>query len=97
MVKNETPDHNQATEVAMEEMQVKRLVLIMALVALAASAATGPYTLVLITQGRYFKSQLGTFESLRDCKIEGTAMVLEHDLYIGFGCVTDADRAAEGS
>ena len=76
---------------------MKRLVLITALIALAASAATGPYTLVLITTGRHFKSQLGTFESLRDCKVVGIEMVLEHDLYIGFGCVTDADRAAERS
>ena len=63
----------------------------MALLALTASAATEPYTLVLITKGKHFKAQLGTFETLRECINEGTEILTDQDIYIGFGCVIEED------
>ncbi len=70
---------------------MKKLLLSMALLTLAASAATGPYTLVLITQGRHFKAQLGTFETLRECTNEGAKILTDQDIYVGFGCVIQED------
>jgi hypothetical protein len=67
------------------------LSLLVALLALAASAATGPYTLVLITQGKHFKAQLGTFTTLRECIDEGTEILTDQDIYIGFGCIIEED------
>ena len=71
---------------------MKRLMMLMVLLALAASAATGPYTLVLITPGRHFKAQLGTFATLRECTNEGAKILTDQDIYIGFGCVIEEDK-----
>jgi hypothetical protein len=70
---------------------MKRLTLLVALLALAASAATGPYTLVLITKGKHFKAQLGTFTTLSECINEGTEILTDQDIYIGFGCIIEED------
>ena len=70
---------------------MKRLTMLVALLALTASAATGPYTLVLITQGKHFKAQLGKFENLRECINEGTEILTDQDIYIGFGCIIEED------
>ena len=70
---------------------MKRLILLTALIALAASAATGPYTLVLITKGKHFKAQLGTFETLRECTNEGAKILTDQNIYVGFGCVIQED------
>jgi len=70
---------------------MKRLILLTALIALAASAATGPYTLVLITKGKHFKAQIGTFETLRECTNEGALILTDQDIYVGFGCVIEED------
>ena len=67
---------------------MKHLLTLIALLSLSVSAETGrPYTLVLITQGRHFEWQLGTFDDLRECKREGIEKVSDHDVYIGFGCI----------
>jgi len=66
---------------------MKRLMILTALVALTASAETESYTLVLVTQGKHFKSQPGTIESLRECTTEGAEMLLDQEIYVGFGCV----------
>jgi len=70
---------------------MKRLILLTALLALVASAATGPYTLVLITKGKHFKAQPGTFDNLRGCITEGIEILTDQDIYVGFGCVIEED------
>lgn len=70
---------------------MRRIVMLVALLALVASAATGPYTLVLITKGKHFKAQLGTFMTLSECINEGTEILIDQDIYIGFGCVIEED------
>ncbi len=70
---------------------MKRLILLTALIALAASAATESYTLVLITKGKHFKAQIGTFDSLRECTNEGAKILTDQDIYVGFGCVIEED------
>jgi hypothetical protein len=67
---------------------MKYAMLSLILLAVNVSAATEPYTLVLVTQGKHFKSQLGTFESVRNCATEGAEMLFDQKLlYIGFACV----------
>jgi hypothetical protein len=63
----------------------------MALIALAASAATGPYTLVLVTVGKHFKAQTGTFATLNECTAEGAKIIVNQELYLGFACVHEED------
>lgn len=64
------------------------LIAVLCLIAsMGAPAETGPYTLVLITPGRHFKAQLGTFDSLRECTNEGAKILTDQDIYVGFGCV----------
>ena len=70
---------------------MKRLLLLLALFSLAASAETGPYTLVLITKGKHFKAQVGTFDNLRECTNEGAKILTDQDIYVGFGCVIEED------
>lgn len=66
---------------------MKTLLTLIALLALSASAATGPYRLVLVTVTEHFETQLGTFETMRECTNEGARLLTDQDLYIGFGCV----------
>jgi len=68
---------------------MKTLLTLIALLALAASAASGPYMLVLITVTEHFETQLGTYETLRECTDEGARLLVDQDLYLGFGCVTE--------
>jgi len=65
---------------------MKRLLILTALLALTASAATESYTLILVTQAEYLESQLVTFTNLRECTDEGAERLFEQDIYIGFGC-----------
>jgi hypothetical protein len=66
---------------------MKYAMLSLILLAVNVSAATDPYTLVLVTQGKHFERQLGTYESVRECATEGAEMIFDHELYIGFACV----------
>jgi len=71
---------------------MKRLVMLVVLFALAASAATEqPYTLVLITPGKQFKAQLWKYETMRECTNDGARILTDQDIYIGFGCIIEED------
>jgi hypothetical protein len=86
---------------AMEAMQMKTLLTLLAVLflivsvgapSMTASAETGPYTLVLVTRGKYFvKAQTGTFETLNDCTAEGAKLIVNQNLYLGFACVLPDD------
>ena len=65
---------------------MKRLLILTALLALTASAATESYELFLATQAEYLESHLVTFPTLRECTDEGAERLFEQDIYIGFGC-----------
>jgi hypothetical protein len=66
---------------------MKRLLILIALLSLSASAESGRYKLILVTAGDHFKPQVGNFETLRECTTEGARMLHDQELYIGFGCV----------
>lgn len=72
---------------------MKTLMILIALdimLVLATSDATEPpYMLVLVTVAEQFETQMGAFESLRECTDEGARLLTDQDLYIGFGCVTE--------
>ena len=66
---------------------MKRLLTLMVLLSLSASAETGCYKLILVTSSDHFEPQLGNFETLRECTTEGARMLHDQELYAGFGCV----------
>jgi hypothetical protein len=72
---------------AVEASVVKKLVILLAVFALTASAATGSYKLILVTVTDHFEPQMGTFPTLRECTTEGARLLHDQDLYAGFGCV----------
>ena len=61
--------------------------MLIALLALSASAETGWYKLILVTVTDHFDPQIGTYPTLRECVTEGARRLHDQDLYAGFGCV----------
>lgn len=57
------------------------------LLSLSASAETGWYKLILVTQTDHFEAQIGTYLTLRECTTEGARRLHDQDIYAGFGCV----------
>ncbi len=66
---------------------MKRLLILTALLALTASAATESYKLILVTQADHFEPQMGTFPTLRECTTDGARLLHDQNIYAGFGCV----------
>ena len=86
--KEKKDDNCQTTEVvAQAGAVVKRLVILMMLLALSASAETGWYKLILVTVTDHFDPQIGSYPTLRECTTEGARRLHDQDLYAGFGCV----------
>ncbi len=56
---------------------------------MATSDEPEPYMLVLVTLTEYFETQLVTFDTLRECTNAGAKLMVDQDLYLGFGCVTE--------
>ena len=66
---------------------MKRLLILTALLALSASAATEYYTIILVTRANYADPQIGNFPTLRECTIGGAKLLLDQNIYAGFRCV----------
>lgn len=69
---------------------MKTLMILIALdimLVMATSDAKEPYMLVLVTLTEHFETQLVTFDTLRECTNEGAKLMVDQDLYLGFGCV----------
>lgn len=66
---------------------MKKLIILMMLLALSASAETGRWKLILVSVTEHFDPQIGTYPTLRECATEGARRLHDQDLYLGFGCV----------
>lgn len=88
----EKKDDYQTTEVVVQTgAGMKTLLTLIAVICLIVSvgapANTGVYKLILVTVADHFDTQIGTFETLRECTTEGARLLHDQDLYAGFGCV----------
>ncbi len=66
---------------------MKRLMILLVLLSLSASAEQGWYKLILVTVTEHFEPQIGSYDTLRQCTTEGARRLHDQDMYVGFGCV----------
>lgn len=66
---------------------MRKLIILMMLLTLSASAETGQWKLILVSVTEHFDPQWGSFKELRECTTEGARLLHDQELYLGFGCV----------
>lgn len=70
-------------------MRILMILIILDISLALAVAPTGPYMLVLVTLTEHFETQLVTFKTLKACTNAGAKLMVDQELYLGFGCVLE--------